>query len=117
VAAVLSKPYCRRSLPNLDRRHPIDTADPCVLPTRNGTQIDLATGQYNLQLILSDGKEFGRVSERLLVDSFDAKRLAMSSLMLCKRFRDAGAALQEAGTVNLAPRYRSSAGHTSDTCR
>jgi predicted phage tail protein len=41
----------------------------------------------------------------LNIDSYDGKQLAISSVILCKRFRDATVAAQEATAVNLAPRY------------
>lgn len=79
--------------------------DPVFLPSRYETQIDLPAGQYDLQVVLSDGKKFGRALTRLSIDSYDGKQLAISSVALCKRFRDAGAAAQEAAAANLAPRY------------
>jgi hypothetical protein len=39
------------------------------------------------------------------LDSYDGKQLAISSVMLCRRFRNAAVAAQEAAAVNLAPKY------------
>lgn len=79
--------------------------DPVVLPSRYETQIDLPPGEYTLQVVVSDGKKFGRVVTPLVVENYDAEQLSISSLFLSKRFRDSGAAAQEAAAVNLAPRY------------
>lgn len=79
--------------------------DPVFLPSRYETLLDLPTGQYDLQVVLSDGKKFGRALTRLSIDGYDGRQLAISSVALCKRFRDAGAAAQEAAAVNLAPSY------------
>lgn len=79
--------------------------DPVMLPSRYETQIDLPAGEYSLQVLVSDGKKFGRVVTPLVVENYDAEQLSMSSLFLSKRFRDGGAAAQEAAAVNLAPRY------------
>jgi hypothetical protein len=80
--------------------------DSAILPSRYETQIDLPTGEeYDFRVVLSDGRKFGRASTRLRIDSYDGKQLAISSVALCKRFRDAGAAAQEAAAANLAPRY------------
>jgi hypothetical protein len=75
------------------------------LPSRYEAQIDLPPGEYNLKLILSDGSKFGRAEMPLNIESYDGKQLAISSLILCKRFRDAAVAAQEAAAVNLAPQY------------
>jgi hypothetical protein len=74
------------------------------LPAAYETQVDLLPGEYILTVVLSDGSKFGRVETPIIVDSYDGKHLAVSSLMLCKRFRDA-AASQEAAAVNQAPEF------------
>ena len=75
------------------------------LPSRYETQLELPAGQYNLHLVLSDGEKFGRVSIPFNIDANDGKQLALSSVILFKRFRPAAAAAQEAAAVNLAPDY------------
>jgi hypothetical protein len=83
-----------------------DLFDPTVLPSRYEVQLDLpAGGEYELRVVLSDGAKFGRAGTSLTIDSYDGKQLAISSVVLAKRFRDAGAAAQEAAAANLAPRY------------
>lgn len=76
------------------------------LPSRYQTQIDLPAGEeYDLQVVLSDGKNFGRALTRLSIDSYDGTQFAISSVALSNRFRDAGAAAKEAAAVHLAPGY------------
>jgi len=92
--------YPHGDVPNYEH---FDSED---LPSRYETQIDLpAGGEYELRVVLSDGAKFGRAVTPLSIDSWDGKQLAMSSIALCKRFRDAGAAAQEAAAANLAPQY------------
>jgi hypothetical protein len=64
-----------------------------------------AGAEYGLRVLLSDGAKFGRALTPLVIDSYDEKQLAISSVVLSDHFRDAGAAAQEAAAVNLAPRY------------
>jgi len=79
--------------------------DPINLPTRYEAQIDLPSGEYNLVTVLSDGPNFGRVAEPLNIDAYDGAQLALSSVVLCKRGRDAAVAAQEAAAAHLAPKY------------
>jgi hypothetical protein len=79
--------------------------DPAYLPTRYETQLDLAPGTYDLQIVLTDNKEFGRVRMPLKIEDYDGHKLAISSALLCTRFRNADAAAREAAGANLAPAY------------
>jgi len=63
-----------------------DRFDWVTLPARYEGQIDLSPGDYNLRVILSDGKKFGRVDLPLTIDSYQDTPLALSSVALCKRF-------------------------------
>jgi hypothetical protein len=56
------------------------------VPARYETQMDLPPGNYNLRVILSDGKKFGRFDIPLKLESEDKKQLDLSSVALCKRF-------------------------------
>lgn len=79
---------------------------PVILPSRYETQINLAAGEeYDLQVVLSDGKKFGRAVTRLNIESYDGRQLAISSVALCNRFQDAGVAAREVDAVKLAPEY------------
>lgn len=76
-----------------------------TLPTRYETHVDLPPGEYDLRIVLSDGEKFGRAEAHLSIENNDGKNLALSSVMLCKRFRDAHVAEVEAAAANFAPQY------------
>ena len=79
--------------------------DPGIIPASYETRVDLPPGDYDLRVVLSDGSKFGRVSAPLIVESIDRKRLGISSVALCKRFRKiSDRPMQDDGTfVDLAP--------------
>ncbi len=79
--------------------------DPAYIPTAYEAQIQLPPGEYNLQVLLSDGAKFGRVRVPLTVDRYDRKQLAVSSIVLCKRFRNAAASTPEASVDDFASQY------------
>lgn len=79
--------------------------DPSFLPARYETQLKLAPGDYDLRIVLSDGQKFGRVETPLDINAYDGKELALSSVMLCKRFRPAQVAAEEYAAANFAPQY------------
>jgi hypothetical protein len=79
--------------------------DPAWLPTRYETQISLPPGEYDLRVVLSDSREFGTAEVPLHVDGYDGRALGLSSVMLCKRFRDAHVAAVERAAANFAPQY------------
>lgn len=56
------------------------------MPTRYESQVDLSPGDYDLRVVLSDEKKFGRADIPLSVESADKKQLDLSSVALCKRF-------------------------------
>lgn len=76
-----------------------------LMPTRFETQLDLPPGKYTLRAVLSDGEKFGRAEVPLAIDNYGGKELALSSVMLCKRYRDAHVAAVEAAAANFAPQY------------
>ena len=79
-------------------------SDVLHIPARYETQLDLPPGEYDLQVVLSDGAKFGRVEIPITVGRYDGKQLAISSVVLCKRFRESVVASQEEAAVNLAPK-------------
>jgi hypothetical protein len=83
----------------------LNSSDPFWIPTRYETQIDLPPGQYNLQVVLSDGWRLGRAEMPLSIDARDGMHLALSSIALCKRLRDAEVATTEDAAANFAPQY------------
>ncbi|MGC2829404.1 MAG: hypothetical protein WB994_07180 [Candidatus Acidiferrum sp.] len=56
------------------------------IPSRYETQMDLPSGEYDLRVVLSDSKKFGRVNIPLTIESYDKQPLDLSSVALCKRF-------------------------------
>jgi hypothetical protein len=76
-----------------------------AIPARYETQIGLPPGDYKLRIVLSDGEKIGFAEAPLNITKYDDKELALSSLMLCKRFRDAHVAAAEATAANFAPQY------------
>jgi len=75
------------------------------IPTHYETQVELPPGAYRFRVVLSDGEKFGRAEAPLAVDTYDGKTLALSSVLLCNRFRDAHVAAVEAAAANFAPQY------------
>lgn len=59
--------------------------------SRYETQIKLAPGEYDLRVVLGDGKRFGRAEIPFTVDVFDRKGLAISTISLCKQIDDVSA--------------------------
>jgi len=78
---------CPRDMPLAHLAEFQDSGDDrYAMPTRYETQIDLPPGDYELRVILSDGKKFGRVDIPLSIESDDKKQLDLSSVALCKRY-------------------------------
>lgn len=78
---------------------------PAWLPTHYETQLDLPPGGYEVSVVLSDGSDFGRTEARLTIPQYDPEHLALGSVVLCKRFRDAHTAALESAAANFAPQY------------
>jgi hypothetical protein len=83
----------------------LDSSDPFWIPTRYKTQLDLPPGEYKLEIVLNDGWSLGLAEVPLTIASYDRKELALSSVALCKRLRDAEVAAKEAAAANFAPQY------------
>ena len=83
----------------------LDSSDPFWLPTRYETQVDLPAGDYDLEIVLNDGWNFGRAKIPLTVEPYDGKQLALSSAALCKSLRSAAVAAKENAQANFAPQY------------
>jgi hypothetical protein len=83
----------------------LDGSDPFWLPTRYETQVDLPAGDYDLEVVLNDGWNFGRAETPLNIEAYDGKQLALSSVALCKSLRSAAVAAKENAQANFAPQY------------
>jgi hypothetical protein len=57
------------------------------IPSRYDTQIQLPPGEYNLQVILSDGEKFGAAQVPFVVEDYDHQSLAIGAVALCARVR------------------------------
>jgi hypothetical protein len=79
--------------------------DRTLLPSRYETQFELAPGEYDLRVVLSDGAKAGRAEVPLSIEKDDSSSLALGSVLLCKRFRDAHVAAVETAAANFAPQY------------
>jgi hypothetical protein len=71
---------------------PPEQRNTSLLPLRYDTQIDLAPGDYVVEVLLSDGENFGRRKILLHVDNFTAGELGISEIALCRRIRAAATA-------------------------
>ncbi len=84
--------------------HRLARREPGWVPNRYETQVSVPPGSYDLQVVMSDGKNFGRAAMPLVIHK-PAGKLALSSIALCRRLRDAAAAGAEAAAGHFAPRY------------
>jgi hypothetical protein len=73
------------------------------VPNRFDTQIELTPGDYELVVVLSDGKNFGRVRVPLHVEPFDGQRLMISDVVFGGVVRGASWVAEEAALVSPAP--------------
>ena len=83
----------------------LDSSDPFWIPTRYETQVNVPAGDYNLEVVLNDGWNFGRAEMPLTIEAYDGKQLALSSVALCKSLRSSAVAAKEAAQANFAPQY------------
>jgi hypothetical protein len=74
------------------------------VPSRFDTQIELPPGEYDLHVVVSDGKKnFGRARASLRVERFDSQRLTISDLALSSSFRGVSAILRQTAYISPAP--------------
>jgi hypothetical protein len=74
------------------------------VPTRFDAQMELAPGDYDLRLVVSDGKkQFGRARVPLHVETFEGHQLAISDVVLSSSPRDATKAIDDAVIVSPEP--------------
>ena len=72
------------------------------IPSHYQTQVDLTPGEYTLRVAISDGEKFGRTDIPVKVEPLQVKNLALSGVVLCKRFQAVGEGAQAA---IRAPQY------------
>jgi len=73
------------------------------LPQRFDTQINLRPGDYDLRVVVTDGKNFGRARVPLHVEPLSPQRLMISDVVIGGVVRYAGWVLREATVVSPAP--------------
>jgi hypothetical protein len=56
------------------------------IPNHYETELDLPPGDYDLKLLLTDGKAFGRLELPVSVESFERDGLAISGIIFCRRY-------------------------------
>ncbi len=59
-----------------------------LIPNHHEAQMDLPPGNYRIEVIVTDGTNFGRAETSLAVDSYDGQGLDISSVIICKQFND-----------------------------
>ena len=72
------------------------------IPNRYETQIELPAGEYELEVVVTDGDKFSGAKVPLKVDTQRRKELAMSEIVLCRRFHEVTTGAQKAAR---APQY------------
>jgi hypothetical protein len=72
------------------------TRNASMIPDGYETQIDLAPGEYDLRVVVSDGEKFGRKQIPLTVKNYKEKIPEISAIALCRRIRKVPAGLTQA---------------------
>jgi len=72
------------------------------VPRSYRTQLELEPGDYQIELVITDGENFGRAEASVSVDDFRKSELAISGIALCKRYHTPSA--DERGPTR-APQY------------
>jgi len=80
-------PEVATTMPKTSPSTAVKEAFKWVLPSSFVTQLDLAPGKYTVELGVTDGKKNGRVDLPLEIDHLRTQGLAVSSIVLCKRYR------------------------------
>jgi hypothetical protein len=73
-----------------------------AVPRSYRTQLELEPGDYQIELVITDGEKFGRAEASVSVDDFRKSGLAISGIALCKRYHTPTA--DEKGPTR-APQY------------
>jgi hypothetical protein len=73
-----------------------------AIPNRYTTQVNLPPGNYQLQVVVTDGEKFGRTHTQLKVEDAPRQNLGISGIVLCKRIQSVPEGAQAAAR---APQY------------
>lgn len=74
-----------------------------TIPSRFNTQVELGAGDYDVHVVVSDGRKFGQAQIPLGVEAIDSQALTISDLALNGFLQDASWLLREATWVSPAP--------------
>lgn len=74
-----------------------------LIPTLFDTQIELRPGEYQMRVLVTDGKNFGRAQVRLRVQPLDAEALTVSDVVLNNILRDASWIIRDAAKITPYP--------------
>jgi hypothetical protein len=73
-----------------------------AIPNRYATQVNLLPGNYQLQVVVTDGEKFGRAQTPLKVEDTPRLALGISGIVLCDRIQNVAEGAQAAAR---APQY------------
>ncbi|MGA2903360.1 MAG: hypothetical protein ABSD98_05995 [Candidatus Korobacteraceae bacterium] len=74
-----------------------------LVESRFDTQVELRPGDYELRVVVTDGKNFGRARVPLRVQPLQGGALAISDLVISSFLRDSSWVLRDAAAVSPAP--------------
>jgi hypothetical protein len=74
-----------------------------AIPTLFDTQIELRPGEYELRVVVTDGKQFGRARLPFRVEALNGTGLTVSDVALNSILRDASWVVRDAASVTPAP--------------
>jgi len=74
-----------------------------LVESRFDTQVELRPGDYELRVVVTDGKNFGHARVPLRVEPFQPGALAISDLVTSTFLRDSSWVLRDAAAVSPAP--------------
>ena len=74
-----------------------------IIPTLFDTQIELRPGEYEVRVVVSNGKNFGRAQAPFQVEPLTANGITVSDLALNSILRDASWVVRDATNVTPAP--------------
>ena len=71
------------------------------IPNRYATQVNLPPGNYQLQVVVTDGEKFGLVQTPLKVEEAPRQNLGISGIVFCKRIQNLPEGAQAAARAPL----------------
>jgi hypothetical protein len=74
-----------------------------LIPSLFDTEIELRPGHYEVRVVVSDGKNFGRAQAAFSVEPLDAHALTLSDVSVNSILRDASLIVRDATSVSPAP--------------